>query len=85
MPNNKEIRVFYSWQSDSPGETNLNAIREALKTAAKKVKTAHPGIKGSAREFGETANWRRLQRFDLPGIAGLRIPTLNGRSGAATC
>src|ERR1035437_10159814 len=32
---------------------------------------------GSAREFGETANWRRLERFALLGIAGFRIPALN--------
>src|ERR1035441_2640207 len=35
---------------------------------------------GSAREFVETANWRRLERFALPGMAGLRIPALHGRS-----
>jgi hypothetical protein len=40
---------------------------------------------GSAREFGETANWRRLERFALPGMAGIRIPARSGRSGAATC
>ena len=43
------------------------------------------GINGSAREFGETANWRRLERFALPGMAGIRIPARSGRSGAATC
>ena len=31
----------------------------------------------------ETANWRRLERFALPGIGGFRIPTLNDRSEAA--
>jgi Predicted nucleotide-binding protein containing TIR-like domain len=35
---NKEIRVFFSWQSDSPSETNMNAIRAALKKAAKEIK-----------------------------------------------
>ena len=39
---------------------------------------------GSEREFGETANWRRLELFDLPGMAGIRIPALSGRSEAAT-
>ncbi len=46
------------------------------------------GIKsifGSAREFVETANWRRLERFALSGMAGLRIPALHGRSEAVTC
>jgi hypothetical protein len=40
---------------------------------------------GSAREFVETANWRRLEPFALPGMAGLRIPALHGRSEAVTC
>ena len=41
-----ELRIFYSWQSDSPEETNLNAIRAALKSAAKeKITAARPEIK----------------------------------------
>ena len=39
---------------------------------------------GSAREFGETANWRRLERFCLPGMACSRIPALSRQSEAAT-
>lgn len=45
MANSNEIPVFYSWQSDCPEETNLNAIREGLIFAAKKFKATHPGIK----------------------------------------
>jgi len=33
--------------------------------------------KGSAREFEETANWRRLECFALPGTVGFRITVLN--------
>ena len=33
----RKIRVFYSWQSDSPEKTNLYAIRQALKVAANKI------------------------------------------------
>jgi hypothetical protein len=33
----KDVRVFYSWQSDSPKKTNLNAIREAIRIAAKEI------------------------------------------------
>jgi hypothetical protein len=43
-----------------------------------------PNKIGCAREFGERAKWRRLERFALPGMAGLRIPALNGRSEADT-
>lgn len=37
--------VFYSWQSDSPKKTNLNAIRTALKKACKALETADPALK----------------------------------------
>lgn len=40
----KEIRVFFSWQSDSPPETNSGAIRAALKKAAKAVKKNSPTL-----------------------------------------
>ncbi|KQT34160.1 TIR domain-containing protein [Methylophilus sp. Leaf414] len=33
----KNIYAFYSWQSDSPKETNLNAIRDAIKKAGKNI------------------------------------------------
>lgn len=41
----QDLRIFYSWQSDSPAETNRNAIRAALKSAAKKLEAARPGLK----------------------------------------
>lgn len=34
MPNGKEKVVFYSWQSDLPKKTNLQAIRTALRAAS---------------------------------------------------
>lgn len=40
----KEFRIFYSWQSDSPKVTNLNAIREGLKLAIKNIKPIYPDI-----------------------------------------
>jgi hypothetical protein len=33
---------------------------------------------GSAREFGETAYWRGLERFSLPWITGIGIQALGG-------
>jgi hypothetical protein len=36
----KEFRVFFSWQSDSPKQTNTNAIRKALQAAQKKAKAS---------------------------------------------
>jgi hypothetical protein len=44
MDKSKQVRVFYSWQSDSPKKTNLNAIREALKIAATKISAGRSDI-----------------------------------------
>jgi mannose-1-phosphate guanylyltransferase len=41
--------------------------------------------KGLCARIRETANWRRPERFALAGIGGFGIPTLSGRSEAATC
>ncbi|WP_377806600.1 TIR domain-containing protein [Azospirillum sp. A29] len=37
MSSPAKVRIFFSWQSDSPAATNANAIRDALKVACKKV------------------------------------------------
>jgi predicted nucleotide-binding protein len=44
MAQKKKVIVFYSWQSDSPKKTNLNAIRNALKAAAKAIEVSHPDL-----------------------------------------
>lgn len=46
----KEFRVFYSWQSDLPKKTNLNAIRNALKSAGSNIEFAHSELKFIADE-----------------------------------
>jgi hypothetical protein len=46
MPKQKNaVHVFYSWQSDSPKKTNLNAIRKALADACKRLEAANPNLK----------------------------------------
>jgi hypothetical protein len=39
------IHIFYSWQSDLPKKTNINAIRKALKEACKRLEVANPKLK----------------------------------------
>jgi len=39
-----ELTIFYAWQSDSPGDTNRNAIRLALARAAAEIESAQPGL-----------------------------------------
>jgi hypothetical protein len=41
--------------------------------------------KGLCARIRETANWRGLERFALPGIAGLRISDPERRSEAVMC
>ena len=41
----KKVRVFYAWQSDLPAKTNLSAIRNALRAAAKELESERPKIK----------------------------------------
>jgi hypothetical protein len=44
MAKKQKIVVFYSWQSDSPKKTNLNAIRGALKSAAANIEKTHTDL-----------------------------------------
>jgi len=41
----KEVTVFFSWQSDSPKETNSSAIRESLKAVSKSFQKKFPDTK----------------------------------------
>lgn len=40
----KDFRVFFSWQSDSPAETNAKLIRKSLRAAEKNLSKKNPGI-----------------------------------------
>jgi len=51
-----DLTVFYSWQSDSPSETNRNAIRAALRVASSKLE--------------ESSKWRILYDEATRGSAG---------------
>ena len=55
--------TYYAAQEHPTADFSVSAKRELW-------------ILGSAREFGETANWRTLERFALPGISGDRITCL---------
>lgn len=38
------VRIFFSWQSDLPKQSNSSAIRAALASAAKVMEEKHPGL-----------------------------------------
>ena len=39
MKSEKQISIFYSWQSDLPKQTNLNAIRQSIRSSANNVES----------------------------------------------
>jgi hypothetical protein len=39
-----EISIFYAWQTDSPPDTNRNAIRNALTSASAEIESQRPGL-----------------------------------------
>jgi len=43
MSDEKEVIIFYSWRSDPPKSTNLNAIRNALRGASSRVEAEMSG------------------------------------------
>jgi hypothetical protein len=45
------MKVFWSWQSDTPGKTGRHFIRDALKAAIKKLKDADDVIEPTEREI----------------------------------
>ncbi len=42
---NKEVRIFFSWQSDLPKDTTTNAIRESITIACSEIESEFPEIK----------------------------------------
>lgn len=85
MTAEKEIRIFYSWQSDSPEETNKNGIRNALDGAIKKNKTikyvmrdeATKGTAGAVNVAEEIL--RKIKQADI-FIADISTTLSNGSS-----
>jgi hypothetical protein len=66
-----------------PACAPVNASMATLRLAMHASGSGWFAKTGSAREFGETANWRRLERSSLPGISEVRIQALSGRSEAS--
>jgi hypothetical protein len=44
MTKQKRVTIFYSWQSDSGLETNLKAIRNAIRLSANEIETEIPNL-----------------------------------------
>lgn len=80
---NKEFRVFFSWQSDSPPKTNANAIRDALKSAVKSLKSAYAEltivIDEATRDTSGSPNiaTKILKKIDQADMLVCDITTIN--------
>ncbi|CAM2162935.1 CD-NTase-associated protein 12/Pycsar effector protein TIR domain-containing protein [Burkholderia cepacia] len=80
---NKEFRVFFSWQSDSPRKTNANAIRSALKSAVKALKSVYTEltivIDEATRDTSGSPNiaTKILKKIDQADMLVCDITTIN--------
>jgi len=85
------IHVFYSWQSDSPKKTNLNAIRKALAHACKRVEGANPNLKlvpdEATRDTSGSPNiaLRILEKIEASAIFVADITTVTAQGAARPC
>lgn len=83
LDNEKEIRVFYSWQSDLPDKTNRNAIRTALRAAAKDLSSAII-VDEATRDTAGSPNIPTtiIDKIDLADIFVADVTTINGTATA---
>lgn len=87
----KEVRVFFSWQSDSPSETNSGAIRVAIKKAAAKIQESLPGLKiipdEATRDTSGSPNIvdKIIEKIDATQIYIADITTVTNRGAARPC
>ncbi|WP_296097191.1 hypothetical protein [uncultured Agrobacterium sp.] len=87
----KTIHVFYSWQSDSPKKTNLNAIRRALEDACKRLEAANSHIvlvpDEATRDTSGSPNiaLKILEKIEMSAIFIADITTITGPGVPRPC
>lgn len=85
------IRIFYSWQSDSPKKTNLNAIRKALAAACKRLEAANPNLKlvpdEATRDTSGSPNiaLKILEKIEMSAIFIADITTITALGAPRPC
>lgn len=89
--NKTSTRIFYSWQSDSPRKTNLNAIRKALARACKRLKKANPTLMlvpdEATRDTSGSPNiaLKILEKIEESGIFIADITTVTPKGAKRPC
>ncbi len=85
------FHVFYSWQSDSPKETNLNAIRNSLSKACKATERAMPTLKlvpdEATRDTSGSPNiaLKILEKIEGAEIFIADITTITAKGAERSC
>ena len=92
MAKASKIRVFYSWQTDLSEKTNLNAIREALKTAVKKIEVARPAVEivvldEATRDISGSPNiaFKILEKIEDADVMVVDITTVTPADATRPC
>jgi hypothetical protein len=87
----KTVRVFYSWQSDSPAITNLNAVRDCLSDACKALTKADPDLKlkrdEATRDTSGSPNipLKILEKIEAADIFVADVTTVTPAGAARPC
>jgi hypothetical protein len=85
------IRIFYSWQSDSSRKTNLNAIREGLAEACKRIENSHSGLKlvpdEATRDTSGSPNiaLKIIEKIEAADIFVADVTTITAPGGKRPC
>lgn len=85
------IHIFYSWQSDLPKKTNLNAIRKALATACKRLEAANSNLKlvpdEATRDTSGSPNiaLKILEKIEMSAIFIADITTITAPGAPRPC
>lgn len=85
------LHIFYSWQSDSPKKTNLNAIRKALGSACERLALVYPSLKLVPDEATRDTSGspkitdKIIEKIDAASIFLADITTITAPDAARPC
>lgn len=87
----RKVRVFFSWQSDLPKRTNLNAIRAGLNKAAKRIEKATHGLEivldEATRDTSGSPNiaLKILEKIELSDVFVADVTTITSADAKRAC
>lgn len=87
----RTARIFFSWQSDSPSDSNSGAIRSALKVAKQAIEAKHPGLAivldEATRDTSGSPNIANkiLEKIDAADIYIADITTVTSKRAKRPC